>query len=227
MRISFFIPLLLSCIFLSAKDNPFDKNLEQYNTEFARLSPFQRQDFNFDSDSRILKSITITYINLDGSEEQTTLNIYKSINWHDTYSFIKTKSPNATPILDVSVTVPQKQGNKNSKTEESNTTLNIETPLFSGNIYNFISIGFYNNKINIKTQDKILRHLSIGDPTKIIIDFAKKQNFNTKTLQVNTAKVRKVVFGSHKGYYRLVIYLDGKYSYQYSHSENLHTFNYH
>ncbi|OCX43381.1 AMIN domain-containing protein [Campylobacter ornithocola] len=226
MRINFLILFLLSCVFLNAKDNPFDNSLEQQNTEFAKLSPFQRQDFNFNSNARILKNITITYINLDGSEEQTTLDIYKGINWHDTYSFIKTKSPNATPILDVSVTVPQNQATKNTKIEENNTTLNIETPLFSGNIYNFISIGFYNNKINIKTEDRMLRHLSIGDPTKIIIDFAKKQNFNTKTLQVNTAKVRKVVFGSHKGYYRLVIYLDGKYSYKYSHSENLHTFNY-
>ncbi|QOR01333.1 AMIN domain-containing protein [Campylobacter sp. 2014D-0216] len=226
MRIKFLVLFVLSCICLNAKDNPFDNDMQQKDPEFIKLSPFQRQDFNFNSDARILKSITINYINLDGSEEQTTLDIYKSINWHDTYSFIKTKSPNATPILDVSVTVPQKQATKNSKTEENNTTINIETPLFSGSIYNFISLSFYNNKINIKTEDKMLRNLSIGDPTKIIIDFAKKQNFNTKTLQVNTARVKKVVFGSHKEYYRLVIYLDGKYSYDYSHSENLHTFSY-
>ncbi|MFG5142648.1 AMIN domain-containing protein, partial [Campylobacter lari] len=76
MRIKFFILFLLSCVFLNAKDNPFDNNIEQKNTEFAKLSPFQRQDFNFNSDARILKNITITYINLDGSEEQTTLDIY-------------------------------------------------------------------------------------------------------------------------------------------------------
>ncbi|AJC84025.1 AMIN domain-containing protein [Campylobacter peloridis] len=222
MKISFYMLLFLS-MFVYAKDNPFDNNTDKTNTEFVNTSPFQRQDFNFNSQARILKNITITYINLDGTEEQISMDINKNINWHDTYSFIKTKTPNATPILDVSVTVPQE---KNTKTEENNTTINIETPLYTGSIYNFLSLSFYNNKINIKTEDKMLRNLSIGDPTKIIIDFAKKQNFNTKTLQVNTAHVKKVVFGSHKGYYRLVIYLDGKYDYQYSKNENLHTFNF-
>ncbi|MBX2078090.1 AMIN domain-containing protein [Campylobacter peloridis] len=222
MKISFYMLLFLS-MFVYAKDNPFDNNTDKTNTEFANTSPFQRQDFNFNSQARILKNITITYINLDGTEEQISMDINKNINWHDTYSFIKTKTPNATPILDVSVTVPQE---KNTKAEENNTTINIETPLYTGSIYNFLSLSFYNNKINIKTEDKMLRNLSIGDPTKIIIDFAKKQNFNTKTLQVNTAHVKKVVFGSHKGYYRLVIYLDGKYDYQYSKNENLHTFNF-
>ncbi|TXE85894.1 AMIN domain-containing protein [Campylobacter volucris] len=222
MKIKFFIFFVLSTILLNAKDNPFDNNMEKKNLEFAQFSPFQRQDFNFDSNARILKNITITYINLDGSEQQMTLDINKSIDWHDNFAFIKSKAPNATPILDVSVTVDKKSS---KKVEENNTTINIETPLFTGDIYNFLSLSFYNNKINIKTRDKMLRNLSIGDPTKIIVDFAKNQNFNTKTLQVNTANVKKVVFGSHKGYYRLVIYLDGKYDYEYSKGKNLHVFN--
>ncbi|TDJ86307.1 AMIN domain-containing protein [Campylobacter volucris] len=222
MKIKFFILFVLFATLLNAKDNPFDNNTEKKNFEFAQFSPFQRQDFNFDSNARILKNITITYINLDGSEQQMTLDINKSIDWHDNFAFIKSKTPNATPILDVSVTVDKKSS---KKVEENNTTVNIETPLFTGDIYNFISLSFYNNKINIKTRDKMLRNLSIGDPTKIIIDFAKNQNFNTKTLQVNTANVKKVVFGSHKGYYRLVIYLDGKYDYEYSKGKNLHVFN--
>lgn len=222
LKINFFIFFVLFAILLNAKDNPFDNNMEKKNLEFAQFSPFQRQDFNFDSNARILKNITITYINLDGSEQQMTLDINKSIDWHDNFAFIKSKAPNATPILDVSVTVDKKSS---KKVEENNTTINIETPLFTGDIYNFLSLSFYNNKINIKTRDKMLRNLSIGDPTKIIVDFAKNQNFNTKTLQVNTANVKKVVFGSHKGYYRLVIYLDGKYDYEYSKGKNLHVFN--
>lgn len=222
LKIKFFILFVLFATLLNAKDNPFDNNIEKKNFEFAQFSPFQRQDFNFDSNARILKNITITYINLDGSEQQMTLDINKSIDWHDNFAFIKSKTPNATPILDVSVTVDKKSS---KKVEENNTTVNIETPLFTRDIYNFISLSFYNNKINIKTRDKMLRNLSIGDPTKIIIDFAKNQNFNTKTLQVNTANVKKVVFGSHKGYYRLVIYLDGKYDYEYSKGKNLHVFN--
>lgn len=222
LKIKFFILFVLFATLLNAKDNPFDNNIEKKNLEFAQFSPFQRQDFNFDSNARILKNITITYINLDGSEQQMTLDINKSIDWHDNFAFIKSKTPNATPILDVSVTVDKKSS---KKVEENNTTINIETPLFTGDIYNFLSLSFYNNKINIKTRDKMLRNLSIGDPTKIIIDFAKNQNFNTKTLQVNTANVKKVVFGSHKGYYRLVIYLDGKYDYEYSKGKNLHVFN--
>lgn len=220
MKIKLCLLFLLFYTLSNAKDNPFDNNIEKKD-DFVSLNPFQRQDFTFNSDARILKNIIITYINLDGSEEQMTLDIYRSINWNDTYSIIKAKIPNATPILDVSVTVPSEK-----KQEENNTTINVETPLYSSEIYNFLSLGVYNNKINIKTQDKMLRNLSIGDPSKIIVDFAKQQNFNTKTLQVNTANVRKVVFGSHKGYYRLVIYLKGKYAYKYSNAENTHTFNF-
>ncbi|AJC87143.1 AMIN domain-containing protein [Campylobacter insulaenigrae] len=223
LKIRYLIFLLLG-VFLNAKENPFDNEMEKKNLEFENFSPFQRQDFNFDSNARILKNITLTYINLDGSEQQIILDINKSIDWHDNFAFIKSKAPNTTPILDVSVTVP-KEKKAERKSGENNTTVNIETPLFTGDIYNFISLSFYNNKININTRDKMLRNLSIGDPTKIIVDFAKNQHFNTKTLQVNTANVKKVVFGSHKNFYRLVIYLDGKYDYDYSKGKNLHTFN--
>ncbi|WP_291949829.1 AMIN domain-containing protein [Campylobacter sp.] len=225
LKIRYLIFLLLG-ILLNAKENPFDNNIERKNLEFADFGPFQRQDFNFDSNARILKDITLRYINLDGSEQQITLDINKSINWHDSFAFVKSKTPNTTPILDVSVTTT-KEKKTGGKNEEDNSTINIETPLFTGDIYNFISLSFYNNKININTRDKMLRNLSIGNPTKIIVDFAKNQHFNTKTLQVNTANVKKVVFGSHKNFYRLAIYLDGKYDYDYSKNKNLHIFNLH
>lgn len=195
---------------LSAEDNPFFSTKELEGNDFAPQSNFEKKDFKFNSSARILKNVTITYITLDGSEEDITLDINQSIDWHNNYTISKAQSPNPSPILDVSVTIPEPLL---TNEELNSSSLDIELPLDNIMIYDFVSLTSYKKQIKINTKDELLADFTIGNPSKIILDF-KNENANmTKDIKLSSPIFKRVVFGSHKEHYRLVIYLDGKYNY--------------
>lgn len=200
---------------LAANDNPFapPQNID----ESANLQDFEKKDVVFNSDARVLKRLTLTYITLDGSEKSVDLDINQSIDWHRTYIFAKTKVPQGAEMLDVSVTVPEHF----NLSGEKNATMNVEIPNDNGKIAEFLSFASYKNKIKLITQDEIIGNFALGNPSKIIIDFKREASFATKSLRVkNSAAFKRLQIGSHKGYYRLVIYLDGKYSYKIERDES-------
>lgn len=207
MKINFLLFLII-CI-LGATESPFD--IKDSNDSIIVPSDFQREDLRFNSNARILKSITLTYINLDGSEDSMKIDINKSINWHNNYALIEAKSPDASRILDVSVTIPEKN---NLKEGEINSTLNIEIPIQAGNIYDFVAYSIYKNKIKINTNNEMLSDFSIDNPTKIVIDFKFDKILPSKNIKFSKkSPFQRIDFGSHDGYYRIVVYLDGKYNY--------------
>ena len=201
--------LALFALFLSGNDNPFapPQNID----DTAVLDDFEKKDVVFNSDARLLKSISLTYITLDGSEKTLNLDINQSIDWHHSYAFIKTKSPQTTALLDVSVTTPE-QFNLSG---ELNSSVNVEIPNDNGKLEEFISFASYKNKMKLIVQDEIIGNFVVGNPSKIILDFKKQTSFKTKTQRLKLGTpFKRLDLGSHKGYYRLVIYLDGKYNYK-------------
>ena len=201
--------LALFALFLSGNDNPFapPQNID----DTAVLDDFEKKDVVFNSDARLLKSISLTYITLDGSEKTLNLDINQSIDWHRSYAFIKTKSPQTTALLDVSVTTPEQF----NLTGELNSSVNVEIPNDNGKLEEFISFASYKNKMKLIVQDEIIGNFVVGNPSKIILDFKKQTSFKTKTQRLKLGTpFKRLDLGSHKGYYRLVIYLDGKYSYK-------------
>lgn len=209
--------ILILFIFLTLTNaqNPFSP--PQNIDESANLEDFERKDVSFNSDARVLKSITLHYITLDGSEKSIVLDINQSIDWHRTYTFAKTKNPQLAANLDVSVTAPEHF----NLTNDQNTTIDVQIPNDNGKINDFISFASYKGKIKLITQDEIIGNFAVGDPSKIIIDFKRDANFATKSLRVkNSTAFKRLQIGSHKGYYRLVIYLDGKYSYKIERDES-------
>ena len=201
--------LALFALFLSGNDNPFapPQNID----DTAVLDDFEKKDVVFNSDARLLKSISLTYITLDGSEKTLNLDINQSIDWHRSYAFIKTKSPQTTALLDVSVTTPEQF----NLTGELNSSVNVEIPNDNGKLEEFISFASYKNKMKLIVQDVIIGNFVVGNPSKIILDFKKQTSFKTKTQRLKLGTpFKRLDLGSHKGYYRLVIYLDGKYNYK-------------
>lgn len=195
---------------LKADENPFLE--ENMSKNIVLPEAFDNQEVRFNSNARILKSITFNYINLDGSEEHLNIDINKSIDWHDAYNFSKSKAPEPSKVIDVSVTIPEKNG---FNTQDINSSLNMELPIQTRNIYDFIAYTRYKNKIKISTADLLFSDFSIGDPSVIVLDF--KSNmiaYPTKNIRLHNSVFRRIDFGSHKGYYRLTIYLDGKYNYK-------------
>ncbi len=59
----------------------------------------------------------------------------------------------------------------------------------------------------------MITDFSVGNPSKIVIDFRSKMISPTKNIRLSNSIFKRIDFGSHKGYYRLVIYLDGTYNY--------------
>ncbi|AXP09273.1 AMIN domain-containing protein [Campylobacter hepaticus] len=205
MKIKILGIFLIFLSLLYADDNPFKMD---ENISLAILPQFQKEEVKFNSSARILKSITFNYINLDGSEGRVDLDINKSIDWHDTYIVSRFKSPDPSRVLDVSVTIPE-----NGSKQESNITANVEIPLEVSKIYDFISYAVYKNKIKLITTDEMITDLSVGNPNKIVIDFRSRFVSPTKNIRLSNSIFKRIDFGSHKGYYRLVIYLDGTYYY--------------
>ena len=68
-------------------------------------------------------------------------------------------------------------------------------------------------KLFFETKDRLLRVFFLAAPFRLVVDFKRKVNFLTIQKVVKNSFVKKVVVGSHSGFYRVVIYFDAKYSY--------------
>lgn len=70
---------------LHARENPFEPVIQPKEDSFIQKNakdPFKDLDFKLPSTARILKSITITYQNIDGTIGTKTIPIDESIDWH-------------------------------------------------------------------------------------------------------------------------------------------------
>ncbi|TKX30095.1 AMIN domain-containing protein [Campylobacter sp. MIT 12-5580] len=204
----FFIFLL--CLSLNADQSPF---ISPQSIDQNAIAPeFDKAEIRFNSDARILKSIQLEYIALDGSTKTLVVDINKSIDWHNLYLLSKASKPNSTAVLDVSVTIPEKA----LPTEaELNSSTEFQFPENNGKLEEFISFASFNNRIKINTQDEMISDFIVGNPSKIVLDFKRDTAFNTKNIKLGSnTPFTRMILGSHKGYYRLVIYMDGKYNYR-------------
>ncbi len=70
-----------------------------------------------------------------------------------------------------------------------------------------------NKKLFLATKDKLLRVFFLAKPFRLVLDFKRDVDFLTIQKQIKNSFVKKVVVGSHSGFYRVVVYFDAKYSY--------------
>ncbi len=71
-----------------------------------------------------------------------------------------------------------------------------------------------NKKFLIQTKDKLIREFFLADPFRLVMDFKRNTNFLTIKKTIKNSYIKKIVVGSHSGFYRIVIYFDAKYSYK-------------
>ena len=208
--------LLLMGVWAFAKVNPFSA---EENASIIMPQPFQRSDVKFNSSARILKGVSFHYVNLDGTEDTLNLDINKSIDWHDTYTLTRSKSPEASKILDVSVTIPK------NNASDANSSRDFELPAQMGKIDTLLTYTSYKNKIKINTDSDLIADFSIGNPSKIVLDFKSDKIAPSKIIRLKDSLFKRIDFGSHNGYYRLVLYLDGKYNYKIERENNAYIVN--
>ena len=218
--------LLASCaMVLLARENPFvpdDINATTLNsTNISQNSPkLDKIIAKFPSDARELVSATFNYKSIDGSIKQNSIDINASFDWHDDI-IISSQSP----VTNETTTDEQtKQATaKKAAPKPLSVPPKIEPPLDSVSFMDFIKFDIFNSKIEIINQDRLIRDFIINKPDKIVMDFNKNSEFNTQTIKVHKGPLKKITIGAHKGYYRVVLFLDGNYHYGLRQSGNGYT----
>ncbi|HIP19927.1 MAG TPA: AMIN domain-containing protein [Sulfurimonas sp.] len=199
--LKFLVIFLFLLSSLSARENPFFPSKNETDIPLSTnivsvVQPLKRATLTLPSTARTLESITITYKNLDGSIVSKKELLGNSVDWH-------------LPIFvsqDIGGNEKIPQPKSISKKSEKFTKI-ASLP--------FISLYTNKQRLKIITKDKMLRNFLLTKPHRIVCDFERDLDIRSYEKKVTThSKVKRVRFGNHKGYYRVVIELDGHYRYK-------------
>ncbi len=176
-----------------ARDNPFkpvisSSSMGKATNVGSGLKPLILQKLSLPSPVRVLKSIKLEVVNVDGSKSEISYDIDKKVDWHRGV-FIS-----------------------NSKIEVAKKLKKPEPKLLKP--FKFLSVLIDGKKLLLKTKDKMIRELYFSKPYKIAIDFKRDVAFYTKIIPLQKLSYKKVVIGNHGKFYRVVLELDGQYRYK-------------
>ncbi|MBN2896884.1 MAG: AMIN domain-containing protein [Campylobacterales bacterium] len=185
--------LLLLSLGLQARENPFfaSESVDVPQTTanvIAAYPPLKRVAMSFPDQARVLEEVSITYKNLDGTLETQKLQVQQSIDWHLPLFISQSYVPATDPA-------PIKTASKE--------TVNFQT----------ITLHVSPNGLEIVTKDRLIRHFLMVSPHRIVLDFEREADFLSYEKTLSTLPFMQVRFGNHKGFYRAVVTLDGRYRY--------------
>lgn len=199
-----FLLLLILIINIYARENPFFPAEGEVELPFSsnvqeKHKPLKQASMQLPSTARVVESFSVSYKNLDGSVATKTVALDNNIDWHLPLFLSQSyKEENVKKIK----SVKQKSLQKEPK-----------------EIFRLPFIAFYinHNSIKIVTKDELLRNFIVTNPHRIVCDFKRDIDIRSLTKKISeNKKVRKIRVGNHKGYYRVVIELDGLYKYSYA-----------
>jgi len=209
------IKLLVICLVLisslNARQNPFFPSKNETDISFStnkvsKIEPLKRATLTLPSTARILESVTITYKNLDGSIVSKKELLGNSVDWH-------------LPIF-----VSQNIGG-DKKRPNAKVLPKTSEPLTKLASLSFISLYANKKQFDLITKDKMLRNFLLTKPHRIVCDFKRDINIRSYEKNIDTKSIiKKIKLGNHKGYYRVVIELDGLYRYKKAHIKNGYSF---
>ncbi|MFK5936991.1 MAG: AMIN domain-containing protein [Sulfurimonas sp.] len=209
---------VMSIFFLSlnARENPFfnqeAESVPITSNENTSLSPLKQASLSLPSTARVIQSVSIKYKNLDGSEQSKSILLNNAIDWH-----LPLFVSQSYQTLDESLEKPKSKSKVRAKTKDKK-LLHLK----------FISFFENNKTLKVKTNDKMIRNFLLVRPHRIVFDF--KRDIDIRSYIKNSPKdsiFTKIRIGNHKGYYRVVVELDGYYSYKLHHTNNQYTFKLH
>ena len=197
MRHLFF--LLIIPFLLFARENPFFPVDDAPDIPFTlnqldNAKPLKRATIKLPSTARTIESITVEYKNLDGSIATKKIQLHNAIDWH-------------LPLFISQNYASSPQNSHINKKEKSNYK----------KIASLAFISFYRDakKLKIITKDKMLRSFLLVKPHRIVCDFKRDTNFGSFIKNIpNPSLFKKIRIGTHRGYYRVVVELDGYYQYK-------------
>ncbi|MBA1437601.1 MAG: AMIN domain-containing protein [Epsilonproteobacteria bacterium] len=205
------IVLALFCFYVDARENPFfpvvQKEVELTSNQVQTQPPLKQASISLPSTARSIESVTISYKNLDGSIQEKKVDLQNSIDWHLPI-FISQSYLRDSAEKKISAKL-HKKANTKYKTV-------AKLP--------FISFKVQQNRILLVTKDKMLRSFLLVRPHRIVSDFQRETDIRSYVKKIPKGSVAQVRVGTHKGYYRVVIELDGSYRYTYKKMKNGYLF---
>lgn len=198
---------------LSARENPFfalsGEDMPVTSNENYSLELLKKASITLPSTARVLESVTVKYKNLDGSQTTKTIQLDNAIDWHLPI-FISQSYSELPSVTETKAIKPLKTDSKYRKIAS----------------FKFISLYSNGKKLKVITKDKMMRNFLLVNPHRIVFDFQRDINIKSKIKTVSQNSIfTKVRIGTHKGYYRIVVELDGYYSYTLQKSNNQYIFN--
>ena len=191
--------LLLLTLLLSslARENPFFPegsalDLPLTTNQVNKAPQLKRATIKLPSTARVLQSISVKYKNLDGTISEKSIELDNSIDWH-------------LPLF-----ISQNyEINENKK-------VSFKKVAF----LKFITFFIAKKKMRIVTKDKLIRNFLLVKPHRIVCDFKRNTNFRSYVKNISSVEgFKKINIGTHNGYYRVVIELDGYYKYKINHTK--------
>lgn len=197
MKYSFYLSLLLLTS-LIARENPFFPLDASQKQKVTSNAPDARPkmgtlSYTFPDQTRVLKEITFTVQNIDGSFEEKKLLVDQSIDWH-------------RPVV-----ISQGGVSTQSAATKSTSVAN----------FGFVQLLSEGKTMSIKATDTIVRHFALSNPNRIVIDFKHNGRFERESKALNAAPYLNVELSNHGEFARVAITLDGRYSYSLSNSSGL------
>lgn len=182
---------------LWGRENPFmpTGNTEEVTKNVPeRPGYFTGETLYLPSSARILKEIKLVYQNVDGSVAEEVKQVDKKVDWHHPVTIDHMEAP-----------------------EDGEHELDKAGPVFKS--YRFPEVGFLEVKLSekllkVECADTLMHHFLLTKPYRIVMDFQRETNYRQREVAFASSYFLKGVFGSHDGYYRLVLYLDSYYKYQ-------------
>jgi hypothetical protein len=162
----------------------------------------KRATLTLPSTARTIQSVTVAYKNLDGSIVQKKVMIKNRVDWH-------------LPIF-ISQNYNIANVGMNSDAQKSKTRRKIGYKKIAS--LDFITFFGDKKRVKILTKDKLLRNFLLVKPQRIVCDFKRDTDIGSFIKKAYKGSLfTKIKVGTHKGYYRVVIELDGYYAYKLSH----------
>jgi hypothetical protein len=204
-----FLFLFLSFVaLLDARENPFfpvkgEDDVSITSNQVQQIPPLKQVSVTLPSTARVLETITLSYKNLDGSISEKKVILHNSIDWH----------------LPLFLSQHYNSNSSNTNKRQSKTS---SMRLFAK--LSFIKFYQKGKLLKIVTHDKLLRNFLLVKPHRIVCDFQRDVDIRSYEKRAPKGSVfTKVRLGTHDGYYRIVIELDGYYKYKIRKYKNYYT----
>lgn len=200
--------LLFICLYslvIQARENPFfpvenAQDIPLTSNQVKTLPMLKRATLFLPSTARTVQSVTVVYKNLDGSIAHKKVLLQNSIDWH----------------LPIFISQNYNESNNNISVQRLKQVKKAKYKKIAA--LQFIAFYVEKNRLKIVTKDKLLRNFLLAKPQRIVCDFKRNTDIGgfIKSLYKKPF-FTKIRVGTHKGYYRVVIELDGYYSYHLAH----------